>query len=417
MQGATSATPPAIRRLCLAVDIVSYSTRPRAEQIDVQTRLLWTMVQGCRAAGISPVRCDRQDSGDGQILILPPGIDEARSIPDLIRGLLTALYRVNNPVGPGQRIRLRVSMGQGAIQIGQTGFVAPAVVTVCRLLDSDVLRQAIKSKPASDAALIVTSDLYDDMVGQDYGGLPAADFIQVSIDKPEKGFAARAWLQVPGPQPLLASVPPYPDAADLSGLTAEQQSAARFLDSRGIQAGNNNVQFNHFAGRSRGGSAAVIVAATALAWAVFARPGGPGHDQAPGGAAAAGHGHGGTHDGGTHDGTHDGGIFAGVPDGSGHGQAAGDFHGTGHDASPDGHGTHDPAGHDLLSEDGQHQLDHYDGAFGAGADATAGSADYDGSFADGTGYGDPSDGLASYDPWDHGGASDHAPGHWAGGTY
>src|ERR1700683_3246237 len=105
MEGALSASPPAIRRLCLAVDIVGYSGRSRSEQIDVQTRLLWTMVQACGAAGINPARCDRQDSGDGQILVLPPGIDEAKVIPDLLGGLLTALHRVNNPIGPGGRIR------------------------------------------------------------------------------------------------------------------------------------------------------------------------------------------------------------------------------------------------------------------------------------------------------------------------
>jgi hypothetical protein len=401
-----SAVPPAIRRLCLAVDIVAYSGRSRAEQIDVQTRLLWTMVQGCQVAGVSPARCDRQDSGDGQILILPPGIDEARVIPDLVGGLLTALHRVNNPVGPGRRIRLRVSMGQGAIQIGQTGFIAPAVVTVCRLLDSDVLRDAIRAKPDSDAALIVTSDLYDDMFGQGYGGLPASGFIRVSVDKPEKGFAADAWLQVPDAGPLLAAVPDYREPADLK---RGQESLIQVLDSQGVQAGDNNVQVNLFPDeRPRGGVLVPVMAATALAWAVFAGGGGAGHAPGPADVADAAA---------PHDGTHDGGLQAVDHDAPGHSPVPWDADGTGppDDLALDGIGDHDA----------QHHLGLHDGLFGTGGDADdplSGSG-YDdpatdsAGYADSTGYEETSGGgTVTYHPWDDGGASDHAPGHW-GGTY
>lgn len=240
-----SAIPTAIRRLCLAVDVVGYSKRARLEQIDVQNRLLWTMVQGCRAAGISPARCDRQDSGDGQILILPAAVDEARVIPNIVLGLLTALRRVNHPVGPGGRIRLRISMGQGAIQVGATGFVAPAVVTMCRLLDSDELRDALTAKPASEAVLIVTADLYQDVVGQGYGGLPAQGFSRIVISKPGKGFSAEAWIQVPEPQPLLATVPAYPETDELG---RKQRASTGGLLSLGAAA---TLAWAAFVGSSR----------------------------------------------------------------------------------------------------------------------------------------------------------------------
>src|SRR5947207_1271097 len=97
---------PAVRRLCLAVDIESYSKRPVPAQVDLQTRLLWTMVQACRAARVRATRCDRQFSGDGEILILPPAVDERRAVPGLILGLLTALQRVNAAPGLGGRMRL-----------------------------------------------------------------------------------------------------------------------------------------------------------------------------------------------------------------------------------------------------------------------------------------------------------------------
>jgi hypothetical protein len=125
MDSAASAVPAAIRRLCVAVDIVSYSRRTRPEQIDAQNRLLWTMAQGCQAAGISPARCDREDSGDGQILVLPAAVDEAKVIPGLVKGLLTALYLVNHPEGLSRRIRLRMALGQGAVTRTSCGTRSP----------------------------------------------------------------------------------------------------------------------------------------------------------------------------------------------------------------------------------------------------------------------------------------------------
>jgi hypothetical protein len=242
-EGSVPASQSAIRRLCLAVDVESYSRRSRPEQLDVQNRLLWTMVQACRAASVDPAGCDRQDSGDGQILLLPGGADESKVLPGIVLGLLTALHRVNHPAGTGGRVRLRVSVGQGAIQIGATGFVAPAVVTVCRLLDSDELRSALSGSPAGDAAFAVTEDLYHDMFAHGYGGLPPQGFRPVQISRPAKGFSAEAWIQAPGALPLLSSVPPYP--GPLAAELGRRQ-------------------------RSGGVALAAVGGSSALAWAVFA---------------------------------------------------------------------------------------------------------------------------------------------------
>ncbi len=183
----------------------------------MQDRLLWTMVQACRAGGVNPARCDRQDSGDGQLLILPPGINEGSVLPNTVLGLLSALHRVNHPAGEGGRVRLRVSIGQGAVAVGATGFAAAAVVTVSRLLDAQVLRDALKANDASDAAFIVMVDLYDDLFAQGRGGLPARGFRRVRVSAPRKGFAADAWLQVPGLPSVRPAVPAYSVAARLRG--------------------------------------------------------------------------------------------------------------------------------------------------------------------------------------------------------
>lgn len=208
--------PPAIRRLCLAVDIEAYSTRAVPDQIDLQTRLVWCMSQACRAGGVSAARCDRQNSGDGQLLILPPSVDESRVLPGVVLGLLTAVRRANEAPGTAGRLRLRISFGQGAIQVGAAGFASDSVIAVCRILDSAPLRTALAAEAAADSAVAITADLYQDVFRQGYGGLPAQDFHEVVIDIPAKRFRATAWIQTPVNPPLLPRVPPFPDLAALA---------------------------------------------------------------------------------------------------------------------------------------------------------------------------------------------------------
>jgi hypothetical protein len=363
------ANHPAIRRLCLAVDVESFSRRTRPEQLDVQNRLLWTMVQGCRAAGVRPARCDRQDSGDGQILVLPPGVDENKVLPRFVLGLLTGLHRVNNPVGVGSRIRLRVSLGQGAIQIGATGFVAPAVITVCRLLDSNELRNALSSNPTGNAAVVVTDDLYRDMFAQSCGGLPADAFRSVHVSMPAKGFAADAWIQVPSQALLLPDVPAYPDAAELQGH--QRQAGGRRFD---------------------------LAAGAALAWAVFA--GSRRLQAVPGGASeqAAGH----------HDQEHASGDHGPGHDPAEHASAYGEpgHHGLGHEVPGHGGLGHDGLGHDGLGHDG---LGHDGlGHLGPGDDGSYHMVGYDHPLGYGGAPG--SDDTAGYDDAASHAGHDYTPG-------
>ena len=348
--------PPAIRRLCLAVDIESYSTRSIPEQIDLQTRLLWTMSQACRVAGVKSARCDRQDSGDGQILILPPSIDESKVLPGLVIGLLTAVRRANESLGCGGRLRLRISLGQGAIQVGATGFASRAVITVARLLDSAELRAALAAVPAADAAVVVTSDLYQDMFSQGYGGLAASEFHEVRIEIPAKRFTANAWIQVPVNPPLLLKVPVFPDMA---ALARRQQ---RIRD---------------------------VGAATAAAWATFV-----GAQVLLGGAAKAStsaqladshHSSGG----------HDAGL-----DSLHHDATANDHHA--HDYLTHDHFTHDQPGHHDLGH-GWQAHHHWTDSHGHDGHGHFGSDDFD---AD-SGDQDDSQNRASLRPY----SNDFGPGH------
>ncbi|MFF3938078.1 hypothetical protein [Streptomyces phaeofaciens] len=200
---------PGVRRLCLVVDVEGYSRRLTDAALDVQDRLLWTMHQACRVADVDPSSCARQDQGDGQLLILPPGIDEGRALPGAVRGLRAALHRLNRKPGAGGRIRLRASVSQGLVYVAATGFVGTAVVHACRVLDSPQLRATLGGRPDSDLALAVTDDLYRDVLTQRREEPAAGHFDPLDASVPEKGFEARGWVYVPRPGGSRALVPAY----------------------------------------------------------------------------------------------------------------------------------------------------------------------------------------------------------------
>lgn len=195
-----------LRRLCLATDIEDYSRHRNLEQLDAQRRLARIVTFACLRARV--VRVERQEQGDGQLVVLRAGIDETYVVPALILGLRQALYESNRDSGDFGRIRLRAALAQGPLTAGASGYVGKAVVTVSRLLDSAPLRSALTDNADIELALAVTDDLYADVLSENYPGLAASEFTRTDISVPAKSFSTSAWLHRPaaGPAPDLRAL-------------------------------------------------------------------------------------------------------------------------------------------------------------------------------------------------------------------
>ncbi|MFF3320726.1 hypothetical protein [Streptomyces sp. NPDC002889] len=187
---------PRERRLCLIVDVEHYSGRSHAAQMQVQDGVAHALDHACRQAGVRWTACERQDRGDGQLLLLPSGVDEGKAVPGLVLGLRDMLPVLNARAARDHCVRLRVAMAQGAVQRAPLGFVAWSVELASRLLDCGELRSALAGAPSSDMALIVPPDLYADCFAPGAGGLSAAAFRKVRVDIPQKRFASDAWISV-----------------------------------------------------------------------------------------------------------------------------------------------------------------------------------------------------------------------------
>ncbi|WP_157879633.1 hypothetical protein [Streptomyces yangpuensis] len=199
------------RRLCLIVDVEKYSGRSHRAQMRVQDGVAQALDYACERGGVRRQECALQDRGDGQLLLLPAGVDEAKAVPGLVRGLRDMLPVLNARAADDEQIRLRAALAQGSVERAPLGFVAWSVELASRLLDSAELRTALAESADSDMALIVSADLYSDTFATGAGGLTGSAFRPVRVDIPEKRFSSDAWISVlprGRTAPLGVTVPP-----------------------------------------------------------------------------------------------------------------------------------------------------------------------------------------------------------------
>ncbi|WP_089154638.1 hypothetical protein [Micromonospora sp. NBS 11-29] len=181
------------RRLCVAADTESYSSRDVRGQLDVQRRFVEVLETATRNAGLDRNLWTTQPQGDGELALLPLGLDEPRAVADLLRELAVALRHLNRGLVPQARLRLRVAVHTGMVYPGRNGFAGSAVVQVCRLRDSDDLRRTLREAASADLGAALSEPIYEEL-RQFPSGLALDRFVRVSLDIPEKGFRAVTWL-------------------------------------------------------------------------------------------------------------------------------------------------------------------------------------------------------------------------------
>ncbi len=198
-QASKGAEPDAAVRLCCAADIERYSRFRTPEAVRAQQRLTEALARARHHAGIAEERVETQESGDGQFVVLPTGLDESEVIPALVHGFRIALAEVNADLNERARLRLRIALHRGHVERGANGWAGDSAVGVHRLLDSAPARAALTGRPDADFALIVSDTLYQDVIAHGYGLLRPEAFTRAEVEIPAKHFAERAWIYVPEP--------------------------------------------------------------------------------------------------------------------------------------------------------------------------------------------------------------------------
>jgi hypothetical protein len=162
--------------LVVAVDITGFSALGVLEQSASQTLLGELLDDAASAVGVDRWRC-RQPRGDGELAVLPADTDVASIVGDWTHHLVGALRSANSA---HPRMRIRVAMHHGPLTAGRFGPVGEGPIVASRLLDAQPTRAALATDPSSDLVLVVSRQLYLDVVVTGFRGIAADRFRPMS---------------------------------------------------------------------------------------------------------------------------------------------------------------------------------------------------------------------------------------------
>ncbi|WP_305785578.1 CATRA conflict system CASPASE/TPR repeat-associated protein [Symbioplanes lichenis] len=184
------------QRMGFGVDVVRYSDRTTPRQFEIQRRLAGIVERVLSGVGVALHDSDRQDAGDGMMVVLPAGVQPHEALPRLLNGW-RAQVTADNAEHPEERIRLRLSVTTGPFTPSDIGFTGATIIETGRLLDSDALRRAVTDHPGADLVALVSDRLHADVVAEGYPGLDAAHFTPVRVRV--KTLDKQAWLWTGAP--------------------------------------------------------------------------------------------------------------------------------------------------------------------------------------------------------------------------
>jgi tetratricopeptide (TPR) repeat protein len=200
---------PAVHRTIVVVDVEGFGDRRRtnAHQVEIRTGLYQAIRKAFNDANVSWTNCDHEDRGDGVFILAPADIPKSAFIDAVSPALVTAL-RDHNAMHPvEERIRLRMVLHAGEVELDEHGATAASVNLAFRLLDAQPLRAALARSPGV-LAVIASEWFFDEVVRHSRQTDPATFRPHRLV---VKETSTVAWISLPDS--------PYPPApAHLSSL-------------------------------------------------------------------------------------------------------------------------------------------------------------------------------------------------------
>jgi hypothetical protein len=202
--------------LVVAVDIENFGGLDTLGQLLLQTRLSHVLDLAAHRARLARDRWYRQLRGDGELAVLPPNTDVAWVLADFTERLAEALSQLRLTHRGEPPLRLRLAMHHGTLTAGDFGPVGSAPITTCRLLDARVAKQVLRAEATGDLVLVISEQLYRDVVKTRFHGLAPERFRPMRTTV--KGMTYSGYLCAGTPRAATRQAIRPPDARPESGL-------------------------------------------------------------------------------------------------------------------------------------------------------------------------------------------------------
>src|SRR4051812_17294077 len=240
---------PAVHRTILAVDVESFGdpARTNADQVAVRDLVYRALANAFAGAGVVWDECDREDRGDGVLVVIPPTVPKA-VLPDAVSRCLAAELLAHNDANgdAGRRIRLRMAIHAGEIHYDDHGVAGRSVNHTFRLLEAAELKSVL-ARSSSVLALIVSDWFFDEVVWQsDPAGRVAYEAVRVVAKETDAGAWVRLFGTAATPvrvSAVRASVPRQlpPLGRHFVGRASEREQLDAFADAAAAEAGGGVI--------------------------------------------------------------------------------------------------------------------------------------------------------------------------------
>ncbi|BBH69910.1 hypothetical protein ACTI_65950 [Actinoplanes sp. OR16] len=179
--------------LIVFLDIEKFGERSDGVAADLRESMYRIVGEALTKAGIPGVR-HVEDRGDG-LLILLPDAGPVEVIGAFVRDLESLVRHRAASRTPAYQMRLRVAIEHGFVRNDGNGWISRAINTAARMVGAAALRAAMSDHPDAHVAVIISDDLYHEVVAQGHPSLDATRYREVVVQ--EKEIDARAWVHVP----------------------------------------------------------------------------------------------------------------------------------------------------------------------------------------------------------------------------
>ncbi|HEU5392886.1 MAG TPA: hypothetical protein VFV73_44060 [Streptosporangiaceae bacterium] len=224
------------RHLLVAVDAAGYGAGTDQEHLAVQSGLTSVLDAAAARAHLRRDRWLTQQAGDGELAVLPRDEPEPVVVDQFVRYLDEALTAHNANPASRRKLRLRMAIHFGTAMPADNGYAGQGVVAVSRLVDAAAVKDALAAAPQACLAVILSRQVFDDVVRQGHVSVQPSDFAKVSVRVKE--FQDEAWVKVVG-VPLHAAAP--------SGEPADGEPADGTLPASRAEPEDNRVYQNFYA--------------------------------------------------------------------------------------------------------------------------------------------------------------------------
>jgi hypothetical protein len=133
----------------------------------------------------------------GTLMLIPPSVPPDRLVGSFVDALDEHLARRASWVIAENKVRLRVALHQGPVELDEHFWQGEAVLLACRLVNARPLHDALKAARDAHAALIVSDEIYQSAIRHQHGAKKTRKYVAVLIDA-NRPPHTKGWITVPG---------------------------------------------------------------------------------------------------------------------------------------------------------------------------------------------------------------------------